>query len=373
MFSIASWNIRGLNRIPKQKEVLEVVREKELSMCAILESHVDISKLQKECTRVFDRWKWSSNNQLCNRGTRIIVGWDPNVVDIMVLTQTDQVIHCQVQIISDKKMMLCSFIYAGNNIAHRRELWQNLVTLNIFVNNNPWVLLGDFNVALNLDDSTMGSSGFFNAMVEFRECIENIGIEDINSSGIHFTWNQRPNAELGILKKLDRIMVNGAFLSSFVDCFAVFKPYRISDHSPAILKIPQLTQTRPKRFKFANFLVHKPECIPMVRDVWKLNVDGYNMYQVVKKLKKVKTEACKLMWKNGNLHARAKRLRGELDDIQYALDKNPDNKELRLKESSILKAFNDACLDEELFLQQKAKIKWLKEGDGNTGYFHKQK
>lgn len=42
MFSIASWNIRGLNRLTKQNEVREVVRENGLSMCAILESHVDI-------------------------------------------------------------------------------------------------------------------------------------------------------------------------------------------------------------------------------------------------------------------------------------------------------------------------------------------
>lgn len=94
------------------------------------------------------------------------------------------------------------------------------------------------------------------------------------------------------------------------------------------------------------------------------------MYQVVKKLKYIKSAARKLMWKNGNLHDRVKVLRVELDAVQNALDKNPDNSDLRLEESALLKAFNDACFDEELFLQKKAKIKWLKEGDGNTGYFH---
>lgn len=187
MLSIASWNIRGLNRIPKQNVVQEVVRENGLSMCAILESHVDISKLQTVCSRVFDRWLWISNNQCCSRGTRIIVGWDPNLVDVMVLTQTDQEVHCQVQIISDKKMMFCSFIYAGNQRAHRRELWQNLCAHNNLVSSNLWILLGDLNVSLHLEDSTRGSSMFSKSMVEFRECIETIGVEDINSSGIHYT------------------------------------------------------------------------------------------------------------------------------------------------------------------------------------------
>ncbi|GJW02004.1 putative RNA-directed DNA polymerase, partial [Tanacetum coccineum] len=65
------------------------------------------------------------------------------------------------------------------------------------------------------------------------------------------------------------------------------------------------------------------------------------------------------------------KLKEELDEIQIALDKDPTNTELRVEESHYLKAFNDAVLDEERFLKQKSKIKWLREGDGNTSYFHK--
>lgn len=58
MFSVVSWNIWGLNRVPKQKEVQDVIRDNSLSICAILESHVDISKLQNVCNKVFFRWTW---------------------------------------------------------------------------------------------------------------------------------------------------------------------------------------------------------------------------------------------------------------------------------------------------------------------------
>lgn len=36
-----------------------------------------------------------------------------------------------------------------------------------------------------------------------------------------------------------------------------------------------------------------------------------------------------------------------------------------------MKEFNNAILEEEKFLKQKAKVEWLKEGDRNTKYFHR--
>ncbi|GKE49374.1 hypothetical protein Tco_1480632, partial [Tanacetum coccineum] len=41
------------------------------------------------------------------------------------------------------------------------------------------------------------------------------------------------------------------------------------------------------------------------------------------------------------------------------------------EEATYLSAFNDAKLDEERYLRQKAKVKWLGAGDSNSAYFHK--
>lgn len=159
MFSAAAWNIRGLNQIPKQTVVQEVVNENGLKVCALLESHVDISKLQSICANVFKGWMWTSNNQYSQGGTRIIVGWDPDSVDLMVINQSDQVLHCQVQMIGVHKTFNCSFIYASNHYVHRRELWNILKLHHQFVAANPWILKGDFNVSLSIEDSISGISG----------------------------------------------------------------------------------------------------------------------------------------------------------------------------------------------------------------------
>ena len=52
------------------------------------------------------------------------------------------------------------------------------------------------------------------------------------------------------------------------------------------------------------------------------------------------------------------------------LDKFPNSSVLREEEVVYYNAYRSACMDEEIFLKQKSKIEWLKEGDQNNAYFH---
>ncbi|GJX04521.1 hypothetical protein Tco_0190437 [Tanacetum coccineum] len=110
-----------------------------------MESHVDINALSTVCSKVFRDWDWTSNANLCNKGCRIIVGWDAQVVDLLVLAQMDQVLHTK-----------------------DLDLHKNMVR------GKSWVLMGDFNVALNLEDIFSGSSVMNASMIEFKDCVANI-------------------------------------------------------------------------------------------------------------------------------------------------------------------------------------------------------
>ncbi|GJY25396.1 hypothetical protein Tco_0400122 [Tanacetum coccineum] len=208
-------------------------------------------------------------------------------------------------------------------------------------------------------------------MLEFKDCVSNIEVMDINSSGLHFTWNQKPKGGGGILRKLDRIMGNLEFLDAFPGAHAYFHPYRISDHSPAVLKIPDLPMNKPKPFKFFNFITHKSKFLEILDSQWNVVVPGHHMYQVTSKLKALKKPLRKLVHDLGNLLDRVKNLRCELDEVQRALDLNPTDQVLCEEEAIYVQAFNEAVLDEERFLKQKAKIEWLDVGDSNSAYFHK--
>nr|XP_043615884.1 uncharacterized protein LOC122587785 [Erigeron canadensis] len=267
---------------------------------------------------------------MCNKGTRIIVGWDPRVVDLMVLALSAQVVHTQIQLKADKKMIFGSFVYAHNYYIDHRQLWLNLCQHMLFVKHKPWCILGDFNATLSLQDTTAGSSVISIAMREFNECITDIEVSDVNSLGLQFIWNQKPQGSHGVLRKIDRVLANSDFFKDYIGAVVMFQPYLNSDHA-----LPFLS------------------------------------FQVVKKLKSLKKPLRKLLVDKGNLHANVEKLKADLETIQKALDKDPHNSVFRDDEAIVLKAFNDALLTDERFLKQKAKIEWLRVGDSNSAYFHK--
>ncbi|GJZ61398.1 hypothetical protein Tco_0617535 [Tanacetum coccineum] len=193
-------NKSGFEPDPKQSEVRQVLHENNLSVCAILESHVDIVALTNICSKVFRCWEWSSNASLCTKGCRIILGWNKDVVDIVVVAQSDQAMHTKIFHKADNKF-------------------------------SPWILMGGFNVALNIEDRYNGSSSMNLGMCDFKDCVKCIEVMDINSFGLHYTWNQKPKGKNGILKKLDRIMGNIDFVEEFPSAYAIFQPYRIARRS----------------------------------------------------------------------------------------------------------------------------------------------
>ncbi|GJS94368.1 hypothetical protein Tco_0801336 [Tanacetum coccineum] len=226
-------------------------------------------------------WSWTSNASMCSKGSRIILGWNQNDVDLSVLNQEDQVIHTRSWFRGDKKELFC-----------------------------------DFNAALMLDDKLMGSSRIDISMREFKECVDEIDIMDLQSG------------------------------------HAIFQPYRISDHSPAVLCIPTLVRPKPKPFKFVNVLTQHKRFHEVVAAGWSRDVSGFHMYKVVMKLRNMKKAFRKLMYDHGNLHENVKRLRIELDTVQRDLDRDPFNAVLREEEAVYVQAFNEAVLLEERFLRQ---------------------
>ncbi|XP_071739261.1 uncharacterized protein [Rutidosis leptorrhynchoides] len=188
-------------------------------------------------------------------------------------------------------------------------------------------------------------------MREFKDCIEQIRMSDINHTGFQFTWNQRPNMSTGILKKIDRVMANDVFINGFTNAFELFEPYRISDHCPTILRIPSNVVSKPKPFKFCNFITKHDDYMETIRSNCDMDIYGCHMFKLVNKLKGLKNPLRKLEWQRGNLHKRVFELCEKLDVAQRELHVSPNSLITRHTGAQCLRDYNVAVIEEELFLR----------------------
>lgn len=201
MSNLFCWNVRGFNQPFKRKEVWDLIRENNVGICCILETHVNKRKVGSVFNKMFRNWSWISNSELCNKGSRIVLGWDENFFEVMMLFSTDQVIHCLVTQKVSRQNFFCSFVYAANDHVPRRKLWHSLEIFSQLVGESPWVILGDFNATLKADEVAGGVIGRSPAMEEFRECINKLEVMDLHFTGMRYTWAGSPQG-IGVVKKI---------------------------------------------------------------------------------------------------------------------------------------------------------------------------
>ncbi|GKA72537.1 RNA-directed DNA polymerase, eukaryota, reverse transcriptase zinc-binding domain protein [Tanacetum coccineum] len=318
---ISIWNIRGMSSSSKQDEVSNLIREEKLHACVVLETHLKNKHLGKVCDNVFGPWNWFSNVAVSDKGLES----------------------------SDSKLIsFMSFVYADNRGIERIELWRELNRHKVISSGHPWAIYGDFNVTLNAREHSVGSAHMSSDMVEFNDCVNQIEVDDLCCSGLYFTWTTnlhkvKKGDVTGILKKLDKVMMNDDFITTHPSAHAIFMSYIISDHSPVLLIMSNCSKRKKKFFKFPNYITDKKDFLTIMEKGWNINVEECSMYSLVKKMKALK---------------------------DY-IDAYPFNKSLRDRECVLFKNYLDVVSDEEKLLYQKSKIEWHTYGDKNNAFFHK--
>lgn len=73
-------------------------------------------------------------------------------------------------------------------------------------------------------------------MIDFNDILYQLGIFDVRYQGVFNTWtNKQPSQP--IAKKLDRQLVNQAWVSTFPNSSATFLANDFSDHTPCTLDL----------------------------------------------------------------------------------------------------------------------------------------
>ncbi|KAL4334719.1 hypothetical protein GQ457_07G002500 [Hibiscus cannabinus] len=266
----------------------------------------------------------------------------------------------------------CSFVYACNGREDRRELWREFIDVKARIGASPWVLAGDFNVISRPQESSdyNGIQGVSGALEDFITCQEDVDVTDHPFSGLLFTWcNRREDDPLS--RKLDRVLVNQNWFSSFPGSSVKFLGPDCSDHCPSNLVLKDSLFYPPRPFKFFGFWVDHPRFLQVVEESWSLPVVGNPLQVLFAKLKRFKGPLKQFNRDNsGGISHRVLEKRVELENVQKVLMCEPTADYVR-REKDLRFELGDLERAEEKFYQQKSRALFVK-GDQNSAYFFRR-
>ncbi|KAK4384456.1 putative ribonuclease H protein [Sesamum angolense] len=118
------------------------------------------------------------------------------------------------------------------------------------------------------------------SMLEFRNCIRDTGLVQIPVTGCPYTWHNCSEGMRSLWKRLDRMLVNTAWLDTWPDSSYICALLSTSDHSPLILSGMNRNDEHAT-FRFDNYLTHLPGFFSSVEEIWKHRIAGTAMYETV--------------------------------------------------------------------------------------------
>ena len=130
-------------------------------------------------------------NFLNVNSNRIWVAWNPTVSNVLLLKETDQIIHVLVTEIKSSKTREVSFIYGLHTPRDRRSMWRDLLQISNSSNGTPWMATGDFNEVLDPREIFGGNQVRDQGIDEFNYFVNQACLADLRYTGIYFTWSNR--------------------------------------------------------------------------------------------------------------------------------------------------------------------------------------
>eukprot|EP00253_Pinus_taeda_P026540 PITA_26540 len=227
-------------------------------------------------------------------------------------------------------------IYSPNQYREKEACWNTLEANLEEDQDNNLILAGDLNLVLHANEKRRGTF----TTDPFRNQLEHIMQEqelvDIKLKNRLYTWSNRQLGAGNIMERLDHFLINISYLSSFATGQSNILNNSASDHYPITLTLLRQCQLGPLPFKYCSLWNRIPEA------------------------RNVEPELSK------------KRIKKDHEELQKKIEVVGLSQQDKESEKILYTQLSQTLRDEEVKWRLKSRQLWLREGDKNTSYFHKQ-
>jgi hypothetical protein len=245
------WNCRGAANTSFYRVCKHYVSINKPSMLVIMETRCDPNKLRRTFELLgFDDF---AATEVRGYAGGIVVVWKKDKITVDVCKQSFQYLHLRVKYPNDEWWYLTP-IYASPIESNRSLLWDDLKDIAQHMK-EPWLLAGDFNDILCVEEKRGGVTASRRKCKIFKDRIDSCGLIDIGAMGPKFTW-RGPLYHGGqrIYERLDRALCNSHWRLQFPDGYLkVLTRMDFSDHHPILISPKEAPHPiAPRQFKFES-------------------------------------------------------------------------------------------------------------------------
>ncbi|KAJ0967671.1 hypothetical protein J5N97_024588 [Dioscorea zingiberensis] len=367
---VLCWNCRGLSNGKTISRIKSLLRNHQPDIVCLVETRADEKRTINFCDKFRRMWEWAA---IPARGMSggIITLWKQGVGLVTPIANSRFSLHLVLTTERPKEWIL-SVVYNAQSVHLQKNLWHDLNSISSL--NLPWILMGDFNAILNSEEHRGGCFDHYAAKAKhFTDFISSNQLFDLGFYGTPYTWCNNQSGMARRWARLDRFLANNIWLTNFDSYYNKHLPRTASDHSPMFLIAKLFAHQKKKIFRFENYWFEYQDCHQQVYKAWNYRGNGSPMHTFTHYLSRTRSYLSN--WKFKSMSSLDKMITQTEEEIAYleSLETSLNygdlnNIALRSLYNTHLALLRQNCTR----WAQRSRLMWLKHGDYNTSFFHKQ-
>ncbi|XP_021770697.1 uncharacterized protein LOC110734875 [Chenopodium quinoa] len=224
---------------------------------------------------------WDSEG---SSGGLLVLGWSN--AEVVCLYSSKKFILCKINELNGS-LKYVLFFYGEPQVDKRRIIWEQLQWfLEEFKN---VLVIGDFNQVERGSDK-LGGSNRIRGIEAFLDWRFSSNVTEVPFSGPKFTWSNKREGDDLILERLDRAYITEEWFDHSPDGKINHEPIVCSDHVAITYHEQPKASTSNRPYQIENWCLAFPEIKEIVGNLWKEEVRGSFMFQLSRKLDKLRSK-----------------------------------------------------------------------------------